>query len=85
MQLKLGEIDESVINCKDDLKRIDEQTKGKAEIRHVRKLEIELEDYATQKELLALKKSLENYTECDTFLTMKRCLDRDLKDINEKF
>jgi|688.fasta_scaffold1498676_1 hypothetical protein len=48
MQFKLQAIDADNLFCRSELTRVDEENKGKAEIRSVTKIEIEIETFARQ-------------------------------------
>ena len=67
------------------MKRVDEDIKGKAEMRQLVKLELELEDYTKKKEFSMIFNKLESYTTLESFNSMRMGFEKDLELITQKF
>ena len=67
------------------MKRVDEDIKGKAEMRQLVKLELELEDYTKKKEFSMIFNKLESYTTLESFNSMRMGFEKDLDLITQKF
>ena len=67
------------------MKRVDEEIRGKAEMRQLVKLELELEDYIKKKEFAMVFNKLESYTTLESFNSMRMGFEKDLELITQKF
>ena len=82
---KINDCEESNIACLYEMRRIDEESKGKAEIRAVTKLELELEDYCRKKEINMITNKLESYTTLESFNSMRIGFEKDFHEIEVRF
>ena len=85
LQNKIDEVQESTTYALSEMKRVDEDIKGKAEMRQLVKLELELEDYTKKKEFSMIFNKLESYTTLESFNSMRMGFEKDLDLITQKF